>query len=378
MFNERIKQNIVSQLLVTATILSSGAILNVVQLLLHIFVRPFSKKIFNRLMYYVIWTWLAQCVFIYEYWSDSELVVHCKKEDYEFFGHENNLAIFNHIYEIDWLIAWILINRFRGLGYARGFVKNSIKFIPIWGWFFGLAGHIFLRRSFEKDKELIEDKISEYMTCTDNTWIVLMAEGTRFTKEKYETCLKFAQEKNIVPLKHHLIPRSKGFSTCIPILRKYNCPAVYNVQVSFNKGAENPPFLSSLVLGKKIIAHVYINRIPMENVEPTFEFLYDIFKEKDALQDSFNKYGNFYEGRGLKINDGYNEKPRTCLLVNTLCWVLLELFFILYQAYRMIEADRIQMLVVIGIATISIFYIMLKNMLHLSKVENSSRYGKAQ
>ena len=60
MFSDRIKQNIVSQLLVTATILSSGAILNVVQLLLHIFVRPFSKKIFNRLMYYVIWTWLAR------------------------------------------------------------------------------------------------------------------------------------------------------------------------------------------------------------------------------------------------------------------------------------------------------------------------------
>ena len=64
MLSEGIKQNIVSQLLVTATVLSSGAILNVVQLALHIFIRPFSKKLFNRLMYYVIWTWLARKFFL--------------------------------------------------------------------------------------------------------------------------------------------------------------------------------------------------------------------------------------------------------------------------------------------------------------------------
>lgn len=293
-------------------------------------------------------------MFIYEFWSESELVVHCKKENYEYFGKEHNLAIFNHIYEIDWLIAWVLTNRFRGLGYARGFVKNSIKFIPIWGWFFGLAGHIFLRRSFEKDKDLIEDKICEYMNCTENTWIVLMAEGTRFTKEKYQACLKFAKDKNIEPLKHHLIPRSKGFATCIPLLKKHNCPAVYNVQVSFDKRAENPPFLSSLVLGKKITAHVYIDRIPIENVEPTFEFLYDMFKLKDELQDSMYKYGNFYEGRGLKIEEGFKEKPRLCLLVNALCWISFEAFLILYQAYRMIQADQIQLLTIIAIGIISV------------------------
>lgn len=295
-----------------------------------------------------------ECVFIYEYWSDSELIVHCKKEDYEYFGKEHNLAVFNHIYEIDWLIAWVLCNRFRGLGFARGFVKNSIKFIPIWGWFFGLAGHIFLRRSFEKDKELIEDKISEYMNCTENTWIVLMAEGTRFTKEKYENCLKFAKEKGIVPLKHHLIPRSKGFGTCVPLLKKYNCPAVYNVQVSFDKRADNPPTLASLFLGKKITAHVYIDRIPMEKVEPTFDFLYDMFKTKDALQDSVDKHGNFYEGRGLPVEKGFNEAPRTCLIVNAFFWIALEALFIIFLAYRMIIAGKLQLLAVITISVISV------------------------
>lgn len=280
--------------------------------------------------------------------------MHCKKEDFEYFGNEPNLSICNHIYEIDWLIAWVLIDKFHRLGYARGFVKGTIKFIPIWGWFFGLAGHIFLKRSFEKDKEIIEDKIKEYMTCTENSWIALYAEGTRYTKEKYETSLKFAKERNLEPLKHHLVPRGRGFATCIPILKKNNCKVMYNVQLSFAKDATNPPYLASLVVGKKLVAHVYIDRIPMEKVEPTFEYLYEIYKQKDALQDSFDKYGNFYEGRGLKVEEGYKMERRTCVLVNSICWLLFEAFMIFHYSMKMIEEDQVIKLTAIIVGVIGV------------------------
>jgi lysophosphatidic acid acyltransferase/lysophosphatidylinositol acyltransferase len=342
----------------------------------------------------------TECIFLYDYWSESEFILHCTKEDLEYFGKEHNLAVFNHIYEIDWLIAWVLIDKFKGLGYARGFIKNSIKYIPLWGWFFGMAGHIFLKRSFEKDKELIEKKIAEYMNFpSTNCWVVLMAEGTRFTKEKFENCLKFAKERSIEPLKHHLIPRAKGFSTCVPLLDKYNCPAVYNVQVSYDPKAANPPYLGTLVMGKKITTHVYIRRYPINQVDPTFEFLYDVYKEKDALQDSMHKYGNFYEGRGLKIEKGFTFENRIRIFFNTLCWVLFESFLIAYQAHRMIENDQVMMLTIIGVCVTSLckckllitlrpslidlfcllVYFMLKNILHLSKSAISgSEYGKTQ
>lgn len=62
--------------------------------------------------------------------------------------------------------------------------------------------------------------------------MLLYAEGTRFTKEKQETSVKFAQSKGLPELKEHLLPRTKGFSVGLPHFR-HNLPAVYNVQLAF-------------------------------------------------------------------------------------------------------------------------------------------------
>lgn len=55
-----IKGNIVSHLFIASTVLTSGAIINVIQVLLHVLVKPVNKPLFHRLMYYVSWTWLAR------------------------------------------------------------------------------------------------------------------------------------------------------------------------------------------------------------------------------------------------------------------------------------------------------------------------------
>lgn len=62
--------------------------------------------------------------------------------------------------------------------------------------------------------------------------ILLMAEGTRFTPEKYEASVKFAREKGFSELKHHLSPRTKGFITSIPHIRN-KLGAIYDVQLAF-------------------------------------------------------------------------------------------------------------------------------------------------
>lgn len=59
-----LKQNIASYLLITATLLTSGLIINIVQVLLHIFVKPFNKRLFHHCMYYASWTWLSR-----KYWQ---------------------------------------------------------------------------------------------------------------------------------------------------------------------------------------------------------------------------------------------------------------------------------------------------------------------
>lgn len=64
------------------------------------------------------------------------------------------------------------------------------------------------------------------------------AEGTRFSQAKHEASVKFAEERNLVPLKHHLIPRPKGFVTCVPLLQKHKCPSILNMQLSIDKKSD--------------------------------------------------------------------------------------------------------------------------------------------
>lgn len=65
-----------------------------------------------------------------------------------------------------------------------------------------------------------------------------MAEGTRFTTEKHEASKKFAEEKGLPILKHHLTPRIKGFTTSLPYLHgKFG--GIYDVQLSFKQYVGN-------------------------------------------------------------------------------------------------------------------------------------------
>lgn len=64
--------------------------------------------------------------------------------------------------------------------------------------------------------------------------MLLYAEGTRFTKDKYEASVKYAKSKGLIELKQHLLPRTKGFSLGLPTFR-HNLPAVYNVQLAFKR-----------------------------------------------------------------------------------------------------------------------------------------------
>lgn len=42
--------------------------------------------------------------------------------------------------------------------------------------------------------------------------LCLFAEGTRFTKEKHELSMEYARKNGLPIFKHHLFPRTKGFT----------------------------------------------------------------------------------------------------------------------------------------------------------------------
>ena len=89
--------------------------------------------------------------------------------------------------------------------------KKMLKYVPTVGWAWGLSDFIFLDRNWEKDKQTLTKGMSDLATYPSSVWLLLFAEGTRLSPEKLELSQKFAKDRNLHVLKHHLTPRSKGF-----------------------------------------------------------------------------------------------------------------------------------------------------------------------
>lgn len=111
----------------------------------------------------------------------------------------------------------------------------------------------------------------------------MFPEGTRFTEDKHKISEEFARAKKVKSLKHHLQPRTKGFIASLPSMRG-KVPAVYNIELAFNDEEPVKPTMTTLLLGKSVTAHLYMQRIPMEDVPETEEeqdlFLREMFQMK--------------------------------------------------------------------------------------------------
>lgn len=128
------------------------------------------------------------------------------------------------------------------------------------------------------------------------------AEGTRFTEKKHEASVKFAEERGMPVLKHHLIPRTKGFTASLPYLKE-KCPCILDIQLAFKKNEPVQPTIGNLLRGRGVTGHMHVSRIDMkslpDNEVEAAEWLQELFRSKDKRQESFHTHGNFFTGAGL-------------------------------------------------------------------------------
>ncbi|KAJ9543779.1 hypothetical protein OSB04_023486 [Centaurea solstitialis] len=144
----------------------SGLIVNFIQALIFVTIRPFSKSIFrriNRMVAELLW---LELVWIVDWWAgvkvnlytDPETLRMMGKLDTDFVivtmllvknillliccttfspnpvlfpGKEHALVIANHKSDIDWLIGWVFAQRSGCLGSTLAVMKKSSKFLPL-------------------------------------------------------------------------------------------------------------------------------------------------------------------------------------------------------------------------------------------------------
>lgn len=372
-----IKSSSIVHLCFAISYFTSGLMINLMQCILFICIKPFNKRLFRTLLYYLCYSFHCQLVAIGEWWSGSGIKIYMSKEDLAKAGSEHALLIMNHTYETDWLFGWMFCEKVGVLGNCKAYAKKVISYIPTIGWSWKFAEFVFLERSFDKDREIITKQLNEIFDYPSPVWLLLNAEGTRFTESKHAASVKFAQERGMPVLKHHLIPRTKGFTASLPVLKK-KCPAIMDVQLVFKEDDKFKPTILNLLRGKSITGHIYLRRVSMSEVpddeEQAAQWLHDLYVRKDKLQASFHETGDYFKGNDIAPIEPITIPRRLSSVLNWIVWMIFAMLPILYLLFSMIVSGNI-FYILSGVFVLVSFHMLYNYAIGMSKISKASNYG---
>ncbi len=204
---------------------------------------------------------------------------------------ENALVIANHQTGADITVLLDLAYQKKQLDALKWFTKDTLKYVPFFGWGLYLADGIFVKRSWFKDKNKIIKIFHRILTYKLNFWILCFVEGTRFNPKKTVQSAAFFRAKGMKPLRYVLKPKPSGFIASLEHLRGQT-QAVYDLTIIYP--TQNPKMRDYfLARYDKIIIHCRrfsISEMPKEAID---DWLLARFQEKDALIESYRKNLNF-------------------------------------------------------------------------------------
>jgi len=203
---------------------------------------------------------------------------------------EDAIVVANHQSWDDFILVNSVAFRKRAVKSLKYFAKDSLKFLPGFGWGMYLMGQIFVKRNWTSDKKMIDKAFSGIKNDKEPVWIITYLEGTRITPEKLIKSHEFAKERNLPILKNVLIPRVKGFTASVNSFRNSHVKFVYDFTIAYShkeKGFGVMPSIPTLLSTdlSDYRFHIHIRRIPIEEIPNTNEEIYQwaikLFQEKD-------------------------------------------------------------------------------------------------
>ncbi|MCP4679271.1 MAG: acyltransferase [Deltaproteobacteria bacterium] len=250
----------------------------------------FSKKAFRVYNRFAANTWWGLCD-ITAKWIHG---AHLELTGDPIPKKENVIVVSNHQQSPDITFFFMLAKAKGRLGDLKWFVKDTIKYVPGIGWGMLFIGCIFVKRNWTRDRASIEKTFAWINKGAVPFWIILFVEGTRLTPAKLAKSHQYAESRNEQPLRHLLLPRTKGFTSAVIGLRDGHLDAVYDLTIGYTDGV---PTLSQYVAGVSKVAHFHVRRyvaadLP-ETEEALSEWLMERFREKDRRLDAFYREGAF-------------------------------------------------------------------------------------
>lgn len=237
-------------------------------------------------------------LFFYEHVARIEIILYGDIEEVTR-KKENVIFICNHQSTFDWLVADVLAVRQSSVGHIRYILKDVLKWVPLYGFYFRQHNCIYVKRGRKFRLEQAEKQLHQLVRNNIPFWMVLFPEGTRYNprnKSVIECSQEYAKKYDLPVLQHLLTPRLRGLQLTLRKLRA-NTDAVYDVTVAFSNTKDFTtkqrlvaPGLVAFLKGNWKL-HIHVTRIAIKDVPETDEALRDWlverYQQKDKMLERF-------------------------------------------------------------------------------------------
>ncbi|KAJ4844012.1 1-acyl-sn-glycerol-3-phosphate acyltransferase 3 [Turnera subulata] len=348
--------------------LVSGLIINLIQAVFYILVRPLSKNLYRRINKIVAELLWLELIWLLDWWAGLKIEVYADDETFQSMGKEHALLICNHRSDIDWLVGWIMAQRSGCLGSTLAIMKKEAKVLPIIGWSMWFSDYVFLERSWDRDRTTLESAFRKLADFPVPFWIALFVEGTRFTQEKLKAAQGFAASRGLPIPRNVLLPRTKGFVSAVTHIRSF-VPAIYDCTVAVQNKQPAPTMLR-IFKGQSSVINLQIKRHSTKELPETSDgiaqWCKDVFVTKDALLEKYATTSTFSEHKHQEIG-----RPKKSLIV-VICWSSLLVYGIFRLFKWLLISEYSWEVIVFSVALLILVTIVMQILIHSSESERST------
>lgn len=121
------------------------------------------------------------------------------------------------------------------------------------------------------------------------------------------------------------------------------------------------------------IRRISFDQVP-EDEGQAAEWLQELFRQKDVMQESFHKHGDFFTGSNVTRKVPVKLHPRLHTLINMVAWNVLTVVPMFYYLIQLLISGEI-MYFSIGTSILIAFYGLMVKAIGMSKISKASSYG---
>lgn len=232
----------------------------------------------------------SMVVFFFEQYTGAQILVYGDLPK----NKENVIYLANHRSTVDWIVADILAMRQDAVGHVRYVLKDRLKWLPLYGYYFSQHGGIYVKRSARFNEGKMRSTLQSYVNAGTPMYLVIFPEGTRYNSKVLSASQAFAAQRGLPVLKYVLTPRIKATYVAFDSMKNY-LDAIYDVTVVYegkDKGQQvETTSMTEFLCRKCPKIHIHIERIDKKDVpeeqESMRRWLHERFEIKDKLLIEF-------------------------------------------------------------------------------------------